>query len=291
MSRSLPGGFVSSLATGVLEFSTLVKLTRVDGVIFGFTNSDAPITYSGLTYDPTDGMAATAVSTAIGTGVDNMESTGFLSSSRITEVDIVAGLYDFAKVEVRLYDRTSTTATAPIVSGYLGEITVSDGTFKAEFRSLASRLNMVVGDVTSVNCRRGRVGDAGCKFDLTGTVGGVNARSSRTVAATSGLSVTFASDSAPTDFYKYGVVKFTTGPNAGLSREVKTHTLTTGQAVIELRSAFPFPMAIGHVATLEVGCDRTIATCRTKFANHLNFHGEAFLPGNEKMTTQGRSSG
>lgn len=291
MSRSLPAGFVSSLATGVLEFSTLVKLTRTDGVVFGFTNSDAAITYGGLTYDPSDGLAATAVSTSIGSGVDNMESTGFLSSTRITETDIVAGLYDLAKVEVRLYDRTSGTATAPIVSGYLGEITVSDGVFKTEFRSLSSRLNVVVGDVTSQNCRVRNLGDAACKFDLNGTVGGRAARSSRTVSSASGLTITFGSESAPTDFYKYGVVKFTTGANAGIMREVKTHSLSAGSAVIEVRTAFPFPVNAGDVATLTVGCDRTIATCRTKFANALNFHGEPFLPGNDKMTTQGRSSG
>ena len=291
MSRVLPAGFTSSLATGVLEFSTLVKLTRTDGVVFGFTNADTPITYGGVTYDPSDGMAATAVSTAIGSGVDNMESAGFLSSSRITETDIIAGLYDLAKVEVRLYDRTSATATAPIVSGFLGEITVSDGTFKTEFRSLSARLNMIVGDVTSQNCRVRNLGDCQCKFDLSGSVGGRAARSSRTVSSASGLTITFASESAPTDFYKYGLVKFTTGANAGITREVKTHTLSGGSAVIEVRTAFPFPINGGDVATLTVGCDRTIATCRSKFANAVNFHGEPFLPGNDKMTTQGRSLG
>ena len=291
MSRTLPGAFLSSLSKPVLEFSTLIKITRVDGTIFGFTDSDIPITYSGTTYQPSDGMTSTNIAMASGTGVDNLEAVGFLSSTRIKEADLVAGLYDNATVEVRLYDRSSSTATAPIMSGYIGEITVVDGIFKAEFRSLMSRLKMVLGDVTSINCRVRNLGDAQCKFDLTGSVGGTPARSSRTVSSSSGAIITFASDSAPTDFYKYGLVKFTTGLNAGVSREVKTHTLTGGNAVIEVRNQFPFAVSAGDVATLTVGCDHTIATCRSKFNNATNFHGEPFLPGNAKMTTIGRPNG
>lgn len=291
MPRNLPAGLAANLATGVLQFSTLVKLTRTDGFALGFTDSDTAISYGGQDYDPTSGLASTAISTGVGTGTDNMEANGFLTSDRITEADIVAGLYDLARVEVRIYDRESGEATDPIMSGPLGEISFSDGVFKTEVRSLSSRLNMVVGDVTCINCRNRRLGDAGCKFNLAGTVGGTPAQSSRTVDVASGLSITFLADSAATDFYKYGVVKFTTGDNAGISREVKTHSLSSGKAVIGLRQAFPFAVSPGDVATLEVGCDRTIATCRTKFNNEDNFHGEPFLPGNEKMTQQGRASG
>lgn len=291
MPRTLPGGFLSSLTGPVLEFSTLIKLSRVDGVVFGFTDSDIPITYAGTTYQPSDGISATNVATATGTGVDNLEGVGFLSSTRIKEADIVAGLFDNATVEVRIYDRTSSTATAPIMSGYIGELTVVDGIFKAEFRSLTSRLKMTLGDVTSINCRARVLGDCQCKFNLTSTVFGCASQSSRTVSSASGTNMTFASDPAPTFFYKYGLVTFTTGPNAGISREVKTHVLTSGNAVIEVRTAFPFVVSVGDVATLTIGCDRTIDACRNKFNNAVNFHGEPFLPGNAQMTTIGRPHG
>ena len=32
------------------------------------------------------------------------------------------------------------------------------------------------------------------------------------------------------------------------------------------------------------GCDKQLATCRTRFANAVNFRGEAHLPGNDLLT-------
>lgn len=294
MPRALPSGFATSLAAGVLEMTDLVKLTRTDGVVFGFTSNDVAITYGGVDYFPSDGLRASGVVAAVGTGVDNLEVGGFLSDSRITEADIFAGKYADARIEIRIYDRTTAEATAPIMSGYMGELSSVDGVFTCEFRSLASRMNTTVGDVTSKNCRARRLGDAQCKFNLAGTVPGFSgraAKATRTVSTASGSTITFASESAPTGFYKYGIVRFTSGLNNGLEAEIKTHTLSGGAAVIELRSPFPFVVSGGDTAELVVGCDRTRATCISKFANVAKFHGEPLLPGNEVMTTQGRGNG
>lgn len=291
MPRTLPSGIAASLGEPVLDMTELVRIQRADGVVFGFTSNDSAIVYGGLTYEPVDGLQLTGIVSAVGTGVDNLNGGGFLSSSRITEADIVAGLYADARLEVRIYDRSTAEATAPIVAGYMGEITVADGVFTCEFRSLSSRMNTTVGDLSAKNCRVRRLGDAQCKVNLAGTVSGRNARSTRTVSAASGSTITFASESAPTDFYKYGVVRFTSGLNNGLEAEVKTHTLSAGSAVIELRSPFPFSVAVSDTAELTVGCDRTRSTCISKFANVANFHGEPLLPGNEVMTTQGRGNG
>jgi len=292
MPRALPSGFAASLAEPVLDMTELVRIARTDGVVFGFTSNDVAIVYGGLTYEPVDGLQLTGIVSAVGTGVDNLNGGGFLSSTRITEADIVAGLYADARLEVRIYDRATAEATNPIVAGYMGEISVADGVFTCEFRSLASRMSTTVGDLTAKNCRVRRLGDAQCKFNLAGTVvGGRSAKATRTVSAASGSTITFASESAPTDFYKYGVVKFTSGLNSGLEAEVKTHTLSAGSAVIELRSPFPFVVAVSDTAELTVGCDRVRSTCVSKFANVANFHGEPLLPGNEVMTTQGRGNG
>jgi hypothetical protein len=48
------------------------------------------------------------------------------------------------------------------------------------------------------------------------------------------------------------------------------------------------PLAADLAAGLRVivreGCDHTLDTCATRFANAVNFQGEPFLPGNDLLT-------
>jgi hypothetical protein len=39
----------------------------------------------------------------------------------------------------------------------------------------------------------------------------------------------------------------------------------------------------GARALIREGCDHTLDTCATRFANALNFQGEPFLPGNDLL--------
>ena len=45
--------------------------------------------------------------------------------------------------------------------------------------------------------------------------------------------------------------------------------------------------ALGHLAaggfTIVAGCDKRFETCRTKFANRLNFRGFPHMPGNDAI--------
>ena len=43
----------------------------------------------------------------------------------------------------------------------------------------------------------------------------------------------------------------------------------------------------GTRVLLNEGCDHTLETCATRFANAINFQGEPFLPGNDLLTRYG----
>jgi len=43
-------------------------------------------------------------------------------------------------------------------------------------------------------------------------------------------------------------------------------------------------LQVGQSVTLYPGCDRTIATCDSKFANHLNYGGQPHMPGKSPYT-------
>lgn len=52
----------------------------------------------------------------------------------------------------------------------------------------------------------------------------------------------------------------------------------TSQTGTSLKIHLPLPMRTGDAVRVFAGCDHTIETCRTKFANHLNFGGLPDLP-------------
>jgi uncharacterized phage protein (TIGR02218 family) len=78
-----------------------------------------------------------------------------------------------------------------------------------------------------------------------------------------------------------GRLVWTSGANAGLAVEVKAHTHGTGSARLSLFLPMPDPIAIGDGFTVTAGCDKTLATCRDRFSNVVNFGGFPHMPGND----------
>lgn len=97
-----------------------------------------------------------------------------------------------------------------------------------------------------------------------------------TLAAVAGrLSVTDSSRDEPDGWFQYGLLRWTTGANAGLAHEVKGFA----GGVIELTLPTAADPAVGDAYELTVGCDKRLATCRDRFANVINFRGFPHMPG------------
>jgi uncharacterized phage protein (TIGR02218 family) len=69
-------------------------------------------------------------------------------------------------------------------------------------------------------------------------------------------------------------VTFTSGGNTGVSATIKLADATG------LILTYPLPAlpALGDSFTAFQGCDHTLSTCRSKFANEANFRGFPFAP-------------
>ena len=282
--RTVPSALGTHLEGEELTLAQCVKLTRRDAQIFGFSTCNVDLVIDGVTYAATSSVSASGQVENVGTGVDNMEATGLLTSDLIKDTDLLAGKFDGAAIEVFLVNYNSLSAGKVILfSGWIGNVQLKDGQFVAELRSKSQKLSQQVGQLTTALCRVEKLGDSRCK------VGVASYQFSRTVyAVTDNRRMTFDADTHATGYYDYGLVTFTSGLNTGLSREVKVHTLSSGRAVIELQEEFPFTVAVGDVATLEAGCDRRLDTCREKFSNVIDFRGEPHVPGNDKIMERGR---
>jgi uncharacterized phage protein (TIGR02218 family) len=291
MPRSLSNDLLTLLDGSIIPLANYTRITRLDGVVLGFTSYDRDLTFGGVTYEAYSSVSASAVRQSEGTGVDNLDIIGLLTSSRIRDTDILAGLYDGAAVELGQVNYLSPEGNAVIhLTGTLGEITEREGEYTAEIRSLSQHLAQQVGALTSATCRVRAFGDSECipPGDPGTTLVLAAHQYNRTVGSvTSSTVIVFSSDSLASNGYRYGRVVFTSGLNNGIAREVKSHTLSGGTAVITLQEAFPFTVSPGDTAMLEEGCDRGISRCLA-FSNVINFAGEPHIPGNFLVLRRGR---
>jgi len=285
--RTIPAGLLAHLQEETLTICLLIKIVRKDGISLGFTTSDINLTYDGLQYETVSGVSVSALQQTVGSGIDNMDVLGALISEAITDFDLRAGRYDGATFTVMLanYNAIEDGVTV-LLKGWVGQISIQDGTYTAEVRSLVQQLAQSVGDLTTQTCRAKRLGDWQCRYREG--LGGPERFTETVTQVISTSRVKFAGDSHASGYYTYGIVKLTTGSNAGIEREIKLH-VNSGGAVIDLQEPFPFPVLVGDVAELEIGCNRTLDRCR-ELNNTINFQGEPFLPGNSKIMEQGRGT-
>lgn len=186
----------------VTTLCTIWQITRMDGVVLGLTDLDTDINIAGVTFHASAGYTRTAISTKQSLEVDNLDIFGILDSDYITAQDIILGKYDYASVQVAIYDYMN-LSYGPIIlrQGLFGECTVNPtGTFKVELRGLAQYLTTDTSNYFSPVCRAD-LGDSRCKIPIV-----PNPWTPNTVYHLND----YVRDSAPTDdFHEYAIYRAT----------------------------------------------------------------------------------
>lgn len=276
--KTIPTGLAAHLASGATTLATCWKLTRADGATMGFTDHDRDIAFGGTTYEAAGGFTASALEHSSGLAVDNLDVAGALSSARIDEGDLAAGLYDDAEVEIWRVNWQAPAERVLLRKGNIGEVTRGRGSFTAELRGLAHRLNQPTGRIFQYGCDAD-LGDARCGIDLANGAfhgeGVVTSAEDDRVLVASGLGG-FAAG-----WFERGKLIFTSGANEGAAMEVKAHALAPEGARLELWRRMARPVAEGDTFAVTAGCDKQFTTCRAKFANGINFRGFPHMPGND----------
>ncbi len=272
--RTASAGMNAHIAGEVTNLAICWKLTLVSGTILGFTDNTSDITFDSQLYKAATGFSPTSIETKDAYSVDNLDIAGILDSTALTEADIMAGIYDFAEVEIFMVNVTDLTQGKIIHRrGWLGEVTLKNGQFNAEVRGLAQKLQQNIGEIYTPTCRA-IFGDARCNvntasFSATGAVTSVTSRQ-----VFIGTSFTQAAG-----YFSGGEVQWLTGANAGRRMEVKEFANT------QFTLALPMPNAVAATDTFKAiaGCDKTFNSCFSKFSNAVNFRGEPYVPGMDKM--------
>jgi uncharacterized phage protein (TIGR02218 family) len=240
----------------------------------GFTDHVQDLVIESQLYKASTGFSPTTIETNHQFSVDNLDVAGILDDASLTESDIMAGLYDFA--EVHIFMVNSQDLSQGLIThrkGWLGEVSLKKGQFTAEVRGLAQKLSQNIGELYSPTCRA-ILGDSRCQINLSsytisGSVSGVF----------SGHLFKYDTLTQSTGYFSKGEVHWLTGQNAGRRMEIKEFVNKEITLMLPMLS----PIAVGDTFEAIAGCDKILKTCSSTFHNALNFRGEPYVPGMDKI--------
>lgn len=279
--KTISIALASHIAQPTTTLARLWEITRRDGTKFHFTDHDLDILYGGDTYEALTGFSSSDIETSGQLNVDDLEVTTFFDAASITQVDVEAGKWDGATIRLMVVNYADLTQGALLQRfGELGQFSYDGQRFRAELRGLMQYLANNIGRTYGANCPY-QLGDADCKVDLDDSNGLTQEFEVTAVASR----IEFTADVIEADnFFRYGIVEWLTGDNAGYRMEVRASTSGGG---VSLQLQMPFEIQVGDTGKIIAGCDKTEATCIAKFANILNFGGFPDIPGMDRMLNSG----
>lgn len=272
----------SSLCKVVLVPPTWKALTAYAAIATGDASIGSrvsPVTYSGFTFNcttpGTSGATEPSWNNTVGVTTNDGSVVWTCQGALTVDGDITG-----VNPDNRTFYDTSLTQPGPSGGIAITGITQANPGHVA----LAGNLNLATGSpititgvvgMTEVNTNTYADNVSGASFDLPiSTIGFPAYISGGTVTPLGGTS----------GFFDNGVVTWLTGLNAGLSMEVQSYT--PGQVV--LFQPMPNQIQVGDTYTIHAGCDYSFPTCQTRFLNTLNFRGEPFVPGVNKIIQVGK---
>jgi uncharacterized phage protein (TIGR02218 family) len=284
--RTLEAGFAAHVAQGETTLSNCWRIMRSDGVVLGFTDHDAALSFAGTVFSPAHGLDGGEAPGKLGAQVETSEVLGVLHAEAITEDDILLGRYDGAQVETWRVNWADVSQRLLLRTDTIGEIVREDGVFRAELRSAQQGLNATRGRVYQGLCDA-MLGDVRCRVDLddpafTGFASVVAIDDPYRVVV-SGL------EGFAENCFAFGRAVWTDGRRSGLRDGVMTHGRIGDADVLGFAVKLGDWVAVGDTLTVTAGCDRRFATCKSKFGNGVNFRGFPHIPGSDYVLRHPRN--
>lgn len=277
MSKQASANLLSHLNGELLTIATLWKIVCKTGDELFFTDHDEDIIYSGNTYKASTGYTRSSISSSVGLDVDQLQIEGLIDDAQIQEVDIRAGKFDYASVEISIINYNSVADGIMILrQGIFGEAQLKDSLYVVELRGLSQLFSNEILKVFTADCSAD-LGDSRCTIDLN--LSQYHRLTEAVTAVTSNQEFTaagMANPGAAGASWAQGYLLWTSGKNAGRTMEVKSYN--NGTKVIKLFLPMPYPIQVDDEFDIFAGCDKLVATCRDVFNNLVNYRGFPFIP-------------
>lgn len=260
-------------STELETVATWWRVLRRDGVTLGFVTHDRDLWFDGVLHRATPGIIPSAIRRSGDFEPDSAEVEGVLSHDSITSADLAAGRFDGSRVLIGTVDWEN-GETQVLYRGAIGATSEEAGKFIAELQSRKAELLRDTIPRTSPSCRAAFCG-RGCGLSAAH----FTHEAVLVICDADENSVTVTSTAEGQNLVS-GSLRWRDGPHAGIGMNV---VAADGLTLI-LDTPIDVSLIPGTRALLREGCDRTLATCATRFANAVNFQGEPFLPGNDLVT-------
>lgn len=293
----------------VADYATLVHCVRIEPA------NDAPIVRlagyptdlvmtNGQVYRTESGYEFSGHDSTTTFASSSIDLTGILQMGAISHDDLMSGVYDNA----RLYlfatswkDGMSVEDEEPLGLFFFGKVDITDDKYSVQLMGAIDALSQSTGRTYAPTCPHvlfdetldGRVlpwaqskctgpraaqdGPLLASYKVTGTL----------TAVTDQYTITDSARAEAADYFAYGTIRFTTGPNAGLKPvEIKSYA----SGAITVHEAFFYLPTVGDAYEMIPGCRKDPATCKTKYGNKINFGGHDHIPAPTQYTQIGRGA-
>lgn len=284
--ESSAGALAALLNSGApLNRADCYTITLQGGTVLRYSGSDVALSYNSRSFALGPGLQRNRLRWVVGVEVSTLDLTitdniGTTINGQALMAFIRArGLYGARVLLERVYWGAADAGPVGALNWFSGRVADCDVDRNAARITVNSDLELL-----NVMVPRD-VYQPGCLNTLYDTLCGA-ARASYTytaltTSASDSRNITFSHTlglAAP--YFSLGVVTMTSGANAGISRTVKQHT--SGQ--ITVLQPWPLTVALGDAFSIVAGCDKSLTTCGTKFANVVRFRGMPFIPVAETVT-------
>jgi uncharacterized phage protein (TIGR02218 family) len=296
VSRTVPAGLQTAFSSGASTKCGLMRIAPADGDPFGFTSTNAAVTYDDgdgeITYAAGTGYDRTILEETSDTAVDNAEATLLLVPGlTYGEAEIIAGKLDGATWTIYEVDYTDLSLGHRVVGhGKLGKPRIGKGaqSVALELRSLVDLLRQEPWQKWQRRCRVRYFGSQDgderfpCLYDITAewvdgvAVTAVGVEDNRTFTATALAQAD--------DYFAPGMVEWLTGDNAGQSFEVSEFAAS----VVTLVFPTAYPVSTGDTFRIRRDCTREWEghnSCNT-YGNRLNYRAEPKMRPADAAATQ-----
>lgn len=281
-----PGALVALLNSGQpLNKADCYTVTLSGGQVLRWSGSDVALTIHGDLFGLGPGITRNRLRWVTGIAVSTLDMTLVdVAGTTINGVPLYAfvrarGLFGARVLLERAFWGASDTGPVGALHWFSGRVAESDVDRYAARISASSDTSlldvMVPRDVYQPGCLN-TLGDGLCGVDLAAfTVTGA-----ATGVSTAGRTTFTHALSQAAGWFDLGVITMTSGANAGQRRTVRSHTSGT----LQVLQPWPFAVANGDTFSIVPGCDKTQATCTSKFSNLSRFRGMPYIPVAETVT-------
>ncbi len=292
----------------VHRYSRCWRITRPDGTNFDFTDHPNSlkvrtgetavgsalegVSPSYVTFNPSDGLDASAAEFSDGLVSNDFEVQGIVSSGKITEEDLRGGRFDNSEVTEYLVDWRYPWNGYFEKNTYLVlNLAFSNRGWRADLVSKVKSQEKKVGMHWTRNCRH-ILGDSGCGVNLGTNNQAGNAITTGTLSISavaadkrSWFKVSSLSSGYANNDFNYGFVEFKNGSSklANLKLEILDYIASTRQVKLCLPTPFDMNDGLTDTVVLVQGCDKRSTTCTNKYNNFVKYGGFPYIPGDDKV--------